>query len=438
MRVALVFLLCAAAAAPPLAQPLPFGAGESVMERGASDAGGLHLDAFAGPAYLDGWRTALHARLRSHAGPLTIGADATLHPGAGGLYRDEADDLDDLLRTVRVRLDPTPARRVYARIGPTERVTLGTGALVRDLSSGAAPDEQPLGAEAAAEIGPAFVAAFATDVTRGGIVGADARLTTAAVLGPLRRLGLGVAAVHDTGPTTLRRLSGAEVSLRGELVGDGETFALAPFAAVAGYAGRGATLGGGIEADAVTDAIGARARAAVFASTARFAPGHVGPFYGVAGGDRRIVVADGFYDADPALPLAGTPLDSLRAGVDVVLDVRAVVFGRAEVSHHLRRHVGPDRASAWGVRLAARIAGDVRAELAVERQGFRGITGLLFGGLGEENRLVLDIGVPVGPVHVLVRSRYGYRRLPAGAAGDAPRYLIERRFEPMVGARLRW
>ncbi len=435
MRAALVLFLCVVSAAA-FAQPLTFGSGESAMERGAADADGLRLDAFAGPAYLDGWRTAVHGRLWTHAGPLTVGVDATLHPGGGGLYRDEADDLDDLLRTVRIRLDPTPSRRVYARIGPTERVTLGTGALVRDLSSGAATDEQPLGAEAAAEIGAASVAAFTTDVTRGGVVGAHARVTTAAALGPLQRLGIGIAAVHDTGPAAGRRLTGAELSLRGEFFGDGETFALAPFAAVAGYAGRGATLGGGVEADAVTDAVGARARAAVFVSSWRFVPGHVGPFYGVAGGDRRIVVADGFYDDDPALPLAGTPLDSLRAGVDVVLDVRAVVFGRAEVSQYLRRHIGPDRASAWGVRLGARVVGDVRAELAVERQGFRGITGLIFGGLGDENRLVLDVGVPVGPVHVLVRSRYGYRRLPADAAGNAPRYLIERRFEPLVGVRL--
>lgn len=438
MRVAFALLLCAALGVGAAAQPMPFGSGEAVFERGAARADGLRLDAFAGPAYLDGWRTALHARLWSHAGPLSAGIDATLHPGASGLYRDEAEDLDDLLRTARLRLDPTPTRRVYARVGPTERVTLGTGALVRDLSSGAAPDEQPLGAEAAAEVGRAFVAAFATDVTRGGVIGAEARLTTPAALGPLQRIRVGLSAVHDTGPTAGRHLTGAEVALRGEFAGDGETFAVAPFAALAGYAGRGGTLGGGVEADAVTDAVGARARASVFVSSARFVPGHVGPFYGVAGGDRRIVAADGFYDADPALPLAGTPLDSLHAGVDVVLDVRAVVFGRAEFAHHLRRHFGPDRASAWGVRLAARLPGDVRAELAVERQGFRGITGLLFGGLGEENRLVLDVGVPVGPAHVLVRSRYGYRRLPASDAGDAPRYLIERRFEPMVGLRLVW
>lgn len=438
MRIALVLLLCLVGA-PVWSQPMPFGSGESVLERHTSGAEGIHLDAFAGPAYLDGWRTAIHSRLRVHAGLVTVGAEATLHPSAAGLYRGEADQLDDLLRAVRIRLDPAPSQPVYARIGPTERVTLGTGALVRDLSSGAAPDEQPLGAEAAAAVGPAVVAAFVTDVTRGGLVGAEAGWTTSAPLGPLRRLGVGVAAVHDTGPTTVRRLTGGELSIRGELVGDGETFALAPFAALAGYAGRGSSLGGGLEAHAVTDAVGARARAAVFASSARFVPGHVGPFYGVAGGDRRIVVADGYYDRDPTLPLAGTPIDSLRAGVDLVLDVRAVVFGRAEVSHHLRRHVGPDRASAWGVRLAARLSGDVLAELSVERQGFRGITGLLFGGLGEQNRLVLDIGAPLGPVHVLVRNRYGYRRLPPDATtGDAPRYLIERRFEPMVGVRIGW
>ena len=52
---------------------------------------------------------------------------------------------------------------------------------------------------------------------------------------------------------------------------------------------------------------------------------------------------------------------------------------------------------------------------------------------------MLDVRLPVGDRgQVYVRSRYGYRRLTAddGFAEDGPeRYLVERRFEPMVGVR---
>lgn len=446
LPVCVLALLCSGADA--IAQPLPFGSGEAVFERGSDPTGadGLRLGLFAGPAYLDGWRTAVYAEGSSRAGRLSGGLAGALHPGPDGLYRGEADHLDDLLRTLHLRLDPAPGDTVqlYARVGPTERITLGSGVLARDFSSGAAPDEQPLGAEAAFARGPLWLAAFASDVTRGGVVGGEARWTTGRAVGPVVRAGATLAVVHDTARPTpaARRLSGAEVMLHGELVGDGETFAVGPFASLAGYAGRGQALGGGLDARATSlgDAVTARARVAVFGASAQFVPGHVGPFYRVAGGASRIVDADSFYDPEPSLELAGTPLDSLRGSVSVVVDVRAVVFGRAEIAQHVRRHVGADRASAWGVRAALRLPGSVRAELSVERQGFRGLWGLLFGGLGEENRLVLDVGAPVGPVHVLIRSRYGYRRLSeADAPGEAgPRYLIERRFEPMAGVRLAW
>lgn len=433
----------AAAGRPAAAQPFDFGSADDPFERGSAPGGadGLRAAVFAGPAYLDAWRSAVYAEADARAGRLSAGVAAALHPGAGGLYRDEATGVDDVLRAFYGRLDPTPTSRVYLRAGPTARVSLGAGALVRHYGTLAAPDERPLGAEGAVEIGPLYVAAFTGNVRLDGIIGGEIRVATPRAVGPLRRLRLGLAAVHDLGPPAAgaRRLTGAEVTLRGDLVGDGETFAVAPFVTAAGYAHRGHTLGGGLDAEATSlgDAVRARARIAVFGSSSRFVPGHVGPFYRVGAGDARIVDAESFYDAEP-VQTAGTPLDSLRAGVDVVVDLRAVVFGRAEVSQYLRRHVGADRASAYGVRLAGRLPGDVRVELAVERQGFRGITGLIFGGLGEENLLVFDIGAPVGPVHVFVRSRYAYRRLGADelpGAGAAPRYLVERRFEPLVGLR---
>ncbi len=451
MRPLVPLLACAAvwvaapAAQPEVgaSQPVDFGAADDLFERGAAEGvDGLRAGAFAGPAYLDGWRLALYAEADARAGRVSGALAGALHPGSGGLYRGEADAASDALRAIAyLRLNPTPTSRLYLRAGSMARVSLGSGALVRHYGTQPAPDERPLGVEGVAEIGAVRVAAFTGDVRLRGISGAEVQVTTRRRLGPLARVGATLAGVHDLGTPAVgaRRLSGAELTLRGELAGDGETFAVGPFATVAGYAGRGGTLGGGLDAGATSlgDAVRVRARVALFASSRRFVPGYVGPFYRVNGADGRIVAAESFYDDDPAVALAGTPLDSLRAGLDVVIDLRAVVFGRAEASQYLRRHVGADRASAYGLRLAGRLPGDVRLELALERQGFRGITGLLFGGLGEENLLVFDVGVPVGPAHLFVRSRYGYRRLADDETTDAaPRYLVERRFEPLVGVRI--
>jgi hypothetical protein len=111
------------------------------------------------------------------------------------------------------------------------------------------------------------------------------------------------------------------------------------------------------------------------------------------------------------------------------------------VSQHVRRHIGPEDASAYAIRLAGRLPGGGRAEFALEREGFRGFFDLI-SNLGDQNTLVLDLALPVRQRgFVFVRSRYGYRRLDAVEGGaDAPglpaRYLVERRFEPLVGLRV--
>ena len=431
---------------PALAAPSPseFGSADDLFERGSGrpEREATAVGLFGGAAYLpDTWRGAVRAEAEGSRGPVSAAVSATLHPAAGGLYGPEADELYDVLRAVDyVRLDAPAGRPVYVRLGPTQHVTLGAGALARQYRTTTAWDARTLGVEAAARAGRFEVAAFADDVRLGGVVGGEAGVRTPFAVGPLGGLRLTVGAVHDLGLPASgdSSLTGVEATVRGDFAGgrfaDDAPFGVSPFVTAARYLGAGSTLGAGADVDVFrfSDALRARLRAAVFVSSARFVPGHVGPFYAVSNADERVVFGLGEADGGG---LVGTPLDSLRAGVDVVVDVRFLAFGRFEVSQHVRRHVGADRASAYSLRLAARLPRRARAELAVERQGFRGLWSFL-GGLGDENALVLDVVAPVGrTAQAFVRSRYGYRRLDDAVAGPG-RFLTERRFEPLVGVRV--
>ena len=444
MRLFPALLLLAASAA---AQPVRFGSADDPLERGTgigfTDRASASV--YAGPAYLpDTWRGAVRVQGEVARGRFSAALGATVHPGVGGLYGPEADELYDLARVVRyVRWNATTGRPSYARLGPTERVTLGSGALVRRYRTTTAWDERTLGLEGATQIGPGRVAGFVDDVLRlDGVVGGEATLRTRAGVGPLGDLSGTVAVVHDLGRTGLMgdsSLTGVEVTVRGTRR-TGSPLAIQPFVTHARYLGHGSTLGGGVEigADNLGDVFRARAGLAAFASTGRFVPGHVGPFYAIHNGDERIVDDASFYGPEADV-LAGTPLDSLSAGLDLVLDLRLLAFGRLEVSQHLRRHIGDERASAYSLRLAGRLPGDGLLAFELERQDFRGLLDLLQD-LGQLNALVLDVQVPVGDRGVVfVRSRYGYRQLTAddGPAYATPgRFLVERRFEPLVGYRV--
>ena len=266
---------------------------------------------------------------------------------------------------------------------------------------------------------------------------------TGAGLGPVQALRATLAAVHDLGGVGVSgdsALTGAEVTLSGRY-GAAGPLRLRPFATHARYLGHGSTLGGGVEVgtDNLGDALRIGGQAAVFVSTDDFVPAHVGPFYAISNATDRIVNDASFFSPAPDA-LAGTPLDSLGTGVDLVIDLRVIAFGRLEVSQYLRRHVGDEKASAYSLRLAGRLPGQGRIAFGLERQDFRGFFDLI-DDLGQLNSLVLDVQVPVGSSGVAyVRSRYGYRRLTADdgdAYADGPdRYLIERRFEPLFGLRV--
>lgn len=443
-RLLLLLALCA----PLAAQPIPFGSSDDPLEWGSTlrPEDGLAVGVGGGPAYLpDEWRAGAHTSLDASAGRLSLGLGQTIHSGDSGLYGPEDDELYDLARVVRyVRWNAVPGQPTYARLGPTQRVSLGVGALVSRYRTTTAWDERSLGAEAAIETRTLRATAFVDDALRAdGVVGGEVALRSRLRLGPVTDLGLTLGGVHDLGQSGLSgdsSLTGFEATLRGAYAGLGPVL-LRPFVTHAQYLGKGGTVGAGVDVGApnIGDQARARARVAVFASSGRFVPGHVGPFYSISNATDRIVDDGSFYNPGVASELAGTPLDSLSGGVDLVADLRLIVFGRLEVSQYARRHIGNERASSYSLRLAGRLPDNGLVEFGLERQDFRGFFDLIQD-LGALNTLVLNVHVPVGNRGmVFVRSRYGYRRLTEADGAeyaDGPgRFLVERRFEPMVGIR---
>jgi len=436
-------LALALGARPAAAQPFSFGSSDDPLEAPLPSFGHppFVADVYAGPAYLGSqWTLGVAFDAEGQSGPVRGALAYTLHLDEEGVYEPAVDELIDLARVVRyLRIEPRPESPVYVRLGPLQRVELGTGHLVRGFGTWAAPDERAPGLEAAATLGGVEAAVFVEDLRLNGVVGGSVSMAPLSrAEGPrLRSLRVGDSAVHDLGLHGDSSATAGSVDARLDLVRVGG-IALTPWASYARFLEHGQSLGVGADVGA-SDLVGTariRLRLGAFASSNGFSPGYFSPLYPLANGRDRIVEADGFYDADTTLtPLAGVSLDSARAGLDLVGELRVLAFGQFEVYQHLRRHIGAGGGSAYAARVAfrPRDPNGLRLALAFERQDFKRVLGL-FGALRDQNALVLDVDAPLPyGLRLSLRSRYGYRRLDD--EGDGRRFLVQRRFEPFVGLR---
>ncbi|HYE97010.1 MAG TPA: hypothetical protein VD962_12450 [Rubricoccaceae bacterium] len=441
LRFALPFGALAPAAA---AQPFAFGSADDPLEPGARRPGRLTttVAAYAGPAWIGGtWRLALAAEAEGYAGPLSAALGGALHPGPGGLYDAEADEAYDLARVVRyLRHEPRPGVPLYARLGPTQHLDLGVGHLVRDFGTTAAWDERDLGAEAMVRTGFGSIAAFTDDVRLDGVVGAQVEIEplTRSTDTRLRSLRLAAGAVHDFALGGDSAVTAVSADVRVALFELGG-LRLSPFASYARYLqhGQGVGLGADFGANELAGMARLRLRMALFVSGEGFIPGYFGPLYTVSHNDRRIVLSDTYYDDDPSTSLEGVSLDDVTRGVDLVTELRVLTFGALLLHTYFRRHYGGgERLSEFTLRLAAqpRATEGVRFAFVVQREALGGFFSI-FGPLEDRNTLLFEIASPVGPAHLHLRARYGYLRLPDDAEGHR-RFLVERRFEPLVGLRV--
>lgn len=437
-----LFFLAFLLAGPTAAQPISFGSADDPAEAPPRDVrpAEARVTALGGPGFIGAeWQTALGLELDAAAGPLSMRIGGRFHAGVNGINESETDELYDLLRAIRyVRFDPTPNIPLYARVGPLEHVTLGTGHLVRALQTTSAWDERTVGVETAARFGSFEAAAFVSDVRMDALAGG--RIGAA----PFRRerhtglssLAFGASVVTDLGLPDSLATTAVELDASFDILRLGD-FALSPYASYASFFEYGSSFGAGV-------AFGGRdlgdfgqlvASVGFFASGDGFIPGHFNAFYLLANPEARIWNADAFYRDVEDQPV-GTPLAEADGGTSLVFGLNALVFGGFEFATFLRRSYSSDPLSEAGLRLALTPGRGERFRFLfeVQRQGRRSAWNL-FGDFRDQNVLLFHIDYALaGPASLFIRSRYGYRRVADAPSGDA-RYLVERRFEPLIGIR---
>ena len=159
------------------AQPLPFGSADDPWEQIQQQwwrrqntvdvRGNLAL---IGPQWYVGGSVGTNLVLRS----VTARLEASFYRNTLGFYVPYFDEPYDALRTISfARYNPPPDMPVYLRIGPLERVRMGTaGHLVNFFNSRVAWDERTIGAEFYMETPYGTISAFTDNVLFDGAVGA--------------------------------------------------------------------------------------------------------------------------------------------------------------------------------------------------------------------------------------------------------------------------
>ncbi len=440
----LLWLTAAASAQPAALPPFDFGAADDPAEAPRRDLrpAAARLAAFGGPSYIGvAWRGGLGLEADLAAGPLSLGLGGRLHLGGDGFYDEDTDETYDLVRLVRyARLDPTPRLPLYARAGPLEHLTLGTGDLVRAFQTTSAWDERTVGAEAAARLPFVRLLGFADDVRLGGLAGG--RLEVApferALSPTLQAFEVGATAVTDLGLPADSAVTALGLDARFALwrIGD---FALSPYASYARFTAFGDGFGGGLELASRDLAGFGRLGATVgfFQSGQGFIPGYFNAFYPVSNREARIWDADAFYAGQGFQAADSVSLPEAAGGFSLSFALRALVFNAFELAAYARRDYSGDALSEGSLRLVLAPGGGdpFRFVFEVQRQRRASFWGL-FGDLKDQNVLVFHLDYALtGPAWLTIRSRYGYERRADGPGGQA-RYLVERRFEPFVGVRV--
>ena len=435
------------------AQPATFGSADAPSEQlqtvwwkrenSLDVLGGLSL---IGPQ----WLVASRVRLNIITRPITAHLGATLRAGYYGNYvgRDLNEPYDALRLIEFIRYAP-PGSPLYARIGPIQRMRLGTGHLVNFFNSAVAWDDRTVGAEALLQSPYGDLAFFTDNLLLDGVTGA--RLT----LHPLRQvtanpmlgsLKLGGAAVTDLATwraSGIEPLTGYNVDAQFALLQAG-SINLSPFASFASYLRYGSGVGLGVDAQSgnFIDLARFQLRLAYYYSSEQFIPGYFDSFYSVSNFRSRILNSEGLSREQASNPRVGSGahqfegilLEDITGGSDVLTELRLLIFERFEFWYAFRRHFGSQELSAYHLRLFFRSPGRFRLGVGQDRAGLGGFFSL-FNSLGDQTALVFDAEYHVGNnFWAHVRSRYTYEHIREDE-NNVDQYLVQRRFEPLAGFR---
>ena len=445
-------LLVTCESAVAVAQPLPFGSSDDPAEhtrvvwRGSQNTldvlGGFSL---IGPRW---WTTAnvnasfltrtMGVRLRSS---FRVGIDTTQAGNPIGRNRPDFDEPYDILRQLEFfRIRAYNPANLYLRFGPIERGRLGTGHLVNFFNSSVAWDERTVGGEFMIRTHIADVAAFSDNVLLDGVVGARVALRplTGSTDARARTLELGFNAVADVsrdddGEPLVTGFNG-DLSFAAAIIGEA---LFAPYVSFAWYEGFGSGLAGGGEfkSENFLDVARFTLRLGAFGDSDQFLPGYVGSFYTIQNARSRILNTETVDVVSPEFTV-GTPLADVESGNGLEFEFRALFFERFEFWWQFRRRFGSQALSESHLRLMFQTS-RLRAIFHQDRGGLRGFF-TVFNDLGDQTALNFETEYLVaGTFWVVVRARYSYERVADDVDGTHL-YLVQRRFEPLAGLRIRF
>jgi hypothetical protein len=421
------------------AQPARFGSFTDPTEAPIDPRGAARVAFMGGPSYIGvRWHAGVGVLAEGAIGPFGVSLEGNARIGPGGIRTADFDDAYDVLRLLRyARVEPTVVLPAYVRIGPIRRLTLESGLLVRDFATIAAWDERTIGVEAAVALPELEMGGFTADIRPNNLVGAFAAIRP---FGPaergLRTTSISAVAVHDLGLADEVNTTAVAAEAQVDILRARDIRA----GVVAGHArflnyGHG-TLAGAQGALELFDLGLLHTRLGLTVSSDHFIPGYFNAFYPVRNPRARIVSSDAyFHDPDTAV-LVGTALDEAPGGTALFWELHAIVYGILELAQYVRRDFGGDTGE-YALRIAFTVdrGQTLRFLFDIQRQGLRGLRDI-FVDVVDEAILTFRLDYAATPrLHLFIRSRYGYTdvgRLPDGTV----RYLVERRFEPMVGLTL--
>ncbi len=367
----------------------------------------------------------------------------TLRAGVYGMYEPDIDEWYDLVRLVEfAKLNQPASAPLHVRVGLLNRMHLGTGHLVNFYNSTIAWDERTVGAEVQFE-SPFFdVAAFTDNVLLDGVTGGRLAIRPLAFADNLqtRSFSAGFSAVTDIGTHRSDRttLLGYNVDLSFIALGS-ESINLAPFASFAWYSNFGSGLGFGatLQSENFIDLARFHLRAGLFYNGRQFIPGYVGSFYSINNDRSRILRSASYLVGEREIDPEGTTLSEAVGGTDLLTELRLVVFERFELWYNFRRHYGTRPLSEYHFRLFVSAPERLRFNVGIDRGSLRGFWSI-FRTIGD--RAALTFGTDYNLTNnfwLYINARYTYEKVDEDVEG-VEYFLVQRRFEPMAGIRLRF
>ena len=369
------------------------------------------------------WRAAGGFRLDSASDRAAVRLNGRWRLGPLGAYEPDLDEWYDILRLISfARLD---YHATYARVGPLKNMRLGhIGHIVNYYSTETDWDSRTIGTELALTRGPLTLEAFTGDILLSSVSGGRLIFRL-----PKRAHLSANYALHPR-----QDLHAWSVDIHSDLFAQG-AIVFAPFVSYARYRryGESIAFGGDLRADEFIDLFSLSLRMGAFYNSQRFIPGYIGTLYDVQNQQARIVKSEANLDHLSENDLAGVPLHQAHASHQLFTELNLKVGRSFWFRYYWQQHFGAQPLSALHLRLFMRTGEYFEFGLGMDQLGKRDFWSL-FNALEEQSALAFETTFRlVGLLMIHIEARYSFEALQEA---EAPRYLNQRRFEPLAAVRI--